>query len=70
MNEKDPDLSGEKMDAFLREMSELALKYGYILGGCGCCHSPYFSEMEGKKASGKYEYEHHGLGGELHWNYP
>ncbi|MBX5436754.1 MAG: hypothetical protein IRZ33_06000 [Alicyclobacillaceae bacterium] len=31
----------EKLQAFLDELSELTKRYGLIIGGCGCCGSPY-----------------------------
>jgi len=40
--------------AFLKELSELTLKYRLKIGGCGCCGSPFLSELEKKQKSGSY----------------
>lgn len=30
---------------FLAELTELSLKYGIEIGGCGCCGSPHLSDL-------------------------
>ena len=36
-----------KLKAFLTELTRLTKKYGYEIGGCGCCGSPWVcSESE------------------------
>lgn len=32
---------------FLRELSELTKKHGISIGACGCCGSPFLTELEG-----------------------
>lgn len=29
------------IEGFLKDLSALSLKYNIIIGGCGCCGSPY-----------------------------
>ena len=36
----------EKLDSFLEELSELSNKYGFEIGGCGCCGSPWVVSMD------------------------
>ena len=38
----------ESIRNFLTEMSDLTKKYGYIIGGCGCCGSPYLTKVDGE----------------------
>ena len=35
------------IDNFLTEISEVTKKYGFIIGGCGCCGSPYMTKVDG-----------------------
>ncbi|WP_302384432.1 hypothetical protein [uncultured Adlercreutzia sp.] len=35
------DEEREKLRAFLTELRDLCGKYGYKIGGCGCCDSPW-----------------------------
>jgi hypothetical protein len=30
---------------FLKELSQLTQKYRIVIGGCGCCGSPYIYDM-------------------------
>ncbi|MCL1911278.1 MAG: hypothetical protein FWG13_03635 [Leptospirales bacterium] len=34
------------IDNFLTEMGDLTKKYGFIIGGCGCCGSPYITKTD------------------------
>lgn len=36
----------EKLKAFLKELSELSVKFGIEISGCGCCGSPFLAEIE------------------------
>lgn len=54
--------SRERLDKFLEELSELSNKYGFEIGGCGCCGSPWVQEIDGNFGvdnlsfvNGKYE---------------
>ena len=54
--------SKERLDKFLEELSELSNKYGFVIGGCGCCGSPWVDEIGGDLSvnglgfvNGKYE---------------
>ena len=38
--------TGEQLRAFLIELSELSRKHGLLIGGCGCCGSPYIMRKE------------------------
>jgi hypothetical protein len=31
-------------EAFLQELSQLTIKHGIVIGGCGCCGSPWMDE--------------------------
>ncbi len=35
----------ETITKFLNELSILTNKYGIIIGGCGCCGSPYLEKI-------------------------
>ena len=34
----------EEVLAFLKRLTDLSSEYGLIIGGCGCCGSPYLTE--------------------------
>lgn len=34
------------LNDFLNELSELTIKYGIAIGGCGCCDSPWLEEIK------------------------
>ena len=36
----------EKLQKFLKELSELSKKHGIFITGCGCCGSPTLIEFE------------------------
>lgn len=35
------------LQGFLTELGELSKRYGIVIGGCGCCGSPYLDYEEG-----------------------
>lgn len=35
------DEEREKLSGFLAELRDLCGRYGYKIGGCGCCDSPW-----------------------------
>lgn len=44
-----------RLDKFLEELSTLTKKYGFEIGGCGCCGSPYLIDLnEGNNIIGTY----------------
>ena len=45
-----------RIDAFLKELFELSLKHRISIGGCGCCGSPFLSDMTGYSNLGKTNY--------------
>lgn len=51
----------DKVNAFLRDLTELTNNYGIAIGGCGCCDSPYLYEPTKRIA----HYELVGLEGNL-----
>ena len=42
-----------QLDEFLEELTELTMKYGISISGCGCCGSPRLFKVSGK---GRYTY--------------
>lgn len=34
----------ERMEAFIRDLTEITRKHGVAIGGCGCCGSPYLDD--------------------------
>ena len=54
----------ERLENFLKELTELTHKYNLAIGGCGCCLSPYimdeFQEKQfyyGDLVCGELEYD-------------
>ena len=39
----------QRIESFLKELTELTHKYNLAIGGCGCCLSPYIMDMTGKE---------------------
>jgi hypothetical protein len=59
---EEKDLTEEQVQAFLADLSELSRKHRVIIGGCGCCGSPFISSMD---AEGHYK-----LGRDSYYEYP
>lgn len=38
----------ERLEKFLRDLSELSEAYDLWIGGCGCCGSPYIMKGNGE----------------------
>ena len=45
----------KKIEEFLKELTELTKKYGFAIGGCGCCGSPYVYKLNEKQLDGEYK---------------
>lgn len=37
------DIDREKIEDFLKDLTKLTRRTGVIIGGCGCCGSPYLT---------------------------
>ena len=44
------------LTGFMTELEALTRKYNLSVGGCGCCQSPFLSELKESDMTGKYEY--------------
>lgn len=38
-------MTEEQRGAFLAELSELSVKHRIVIGGCGCCGSPWLDDL-------------------------
>jgi len=45
-------INEDRQAQFLKELAELSRKHGILIGGCGCCGSPYL--YEDPALNGKY----------------
>jgi hypothetical protein len=43
-----------QLAAFLLELTELSQEHGIKIGGCGCCGSPFLSEITTTEKDGQY----------------
>lgn len=41
-------MDNKKLMEFLTELTKLTDKYGFEIGGCGCCGSPWVIDDDGK----------------------
>lgn len=39
----------ENIDLFLQELTKLSKKYNIVIGGCGCCGSPYLDDIKAQE---------------------
>ena len=35
----------DRIRDFLKELTELSIKHNLVIGGCGCCGSPWITEV-------------------------
>ena len=63
----------ENVGEFVEELTKLTKKYGIIIGGCGCCGSPYlesfksdFDDFDDYDEDGQYDES----GGSIEWENP
>ena len=47
----------EKLNEFLEELSKLSSKYGLVIGGCGCCGSPWVEDVNSGVILNDLEFE-------------
>ena len=50
------DIDREKIEDFLKDLTKLTRRTGVIIGGCGCCGSPYLT-VEKPVNDGEYRIE-------------
>lgn len=53
MSKNNPQTPEEKKAKFLVELAKLTNKYSVVIGGCGCCGSPW-AEYEAHHKPGHY----------------
>lgn len=39
------EIDKERAKAFLKEYYKICTKYGYVVDGCGCCDSPFLTDV-------------------------
>ena len=42
----DPATVRERLDKFTEGVRELGKRWGFVIGGCGCCGSPWIEDTE------------------------
>ena len=47
----------ENLNNFLEELSALTNKYGLVIGGCGCCGSPWVAGMNSNEGYDNLSFE-------------
>lgn len=51
-------MASDKEQAFINDLIELSKKHKMIIGGCGCCGSPFLLEFDEEiTAEGTYIYD-------------
>lgn len=63
-------MTKEQMDAFVAELSALSEKHGITIGGCGCCNSPFLSDIEAAEKGGGYRISDEHRVSQLEWEGP
>jgi hypothetical protein len=48
------NLNDDRVKAFLKDLTELSRKHHIAIGGCGCCGSPYLSDIPDEKLDDIY----------------
>lgn len=57
---KPDDDFAERADAFLSELRRITARHRIAIGGCGCCGSPWLSDLtkaKAKNGKGRYKVE-------------
>ncbi len=54
------------MQQFLDELTKLTQKYGLIIGGCGCCESPWVANLKNEKIGERLEWNKNQQKYEIH----
>jgi len=57
-------IDDEKKTKFLEALTALSREHGIVIGGCGCCSSPWISELD---SDGAYIYDEDRYGEGLVW---
>lgn len=47
----------KNVENFLMELTKLTKTYGIIIGGCGCCGSPYLISVEDETSIAGFAYD-------------
>jgi hypothetical protein len=50
------ELTKEQVKEFVKDLNKLTAKHGVVIGGCGCCSSPYLYLLEKARKDGKYSF--------------
>jgi hypothetical protein len=58
----------ERMREFLEELTHVSRAFGFRVGACGCCNSPWVLELKSEDAEGYYTVDDDGEG--LDWHVP
>lgn len=49
----------KKIKAFLKDLTKLSTKHNLVIGGCGCCGSPWIELMDGNSTGfNNLEFDH------------